>query len=547
MRTTIILWGIKIAFFGLILWLGLIVTPDFGFTIDEPISYNNGLVSEKYVYQHFAPTKHRALMQQDSNYANTTDILRYDDNDYGVVFDLPVQFGIRFFGINDSQSKYIFKHRCGFALFWLSALFFFAIVRLRFKHSEGWVFVATLLYILHPRILPDAFYNPKDVPLLSFFVISLYFQIQYLRSPTWQRALFFAIFSALTIDVRILGIMLPATTALLITLQTLQKNGASLRFFQQIPHSFWGYIAITILGIVAFMPILWHRPLYWFDIFAHMSHFRWNRTVLFGGSAIPATELPVTYLPKWIFISSPLGYSMAGFVGIISILSFIFKNITQRKQVFTTESNWIDTLFLLHFILPLVMIVLGRSVVYDGWRQVYFIYGAGVFLSLVGLQHIAVWLSRNAFKHYQSQIKNISFVFLLLTITANSAYYTYTYYPYSNIYFNITATDTPHRYELDYWGTGNLEALQYILAKDTAAHITISGTSDWIHGTTDMLCADESRRFTKDWDSLFKSQYYITQHRFAKYDTPPNSTYTEFYAIKRNNIKLTTVYKKKDK
>jgi hypothetical protein len=537
-----------VLFFGILLFWGLCQAKDFGFTLDEPINYRNGLISEKFVLKRLAPDTYERLMQTDTTFEQTADLINYYDNDYGVAFDLPVQFALRSLDITDSKERYIFKHRCNFTLFWVSACFLFAILRKRWAESEWWAFGGTLMYLAHPRILPDAFYNPKDLPLLSFFVIAIYFQMQYFQKSTWQRALPFAITSALAIDVRILGIMLPATTGLLTLISVYQTEGLSSQFLKKIPKAFWIYVASLIGFIILFMPILWHKPLYFMDIFEHMSHFRWNSLVLFRGEQIIATDLPRSYLPIWIFISSPLAYSLAGFIGICSIIGFILKNLKLNRVIFNSAAELFDTLFLAHFIIPLGMIIGLHSVLYDGWRQVYFVYGAGILLSIRGITSIANALQAKLFVQHISAKNKIISLFLIAIIT-HTTYIVWEYYPYSNVYFNCMVSDAPHHYELDYWGTGNVQALKYIAANDNSDSIFIESARGFAYSSLYLLPIEDRKRFFSVHHKKHKPHYYITQYRFAKYDTAPdslaNSTYDDFFTIQRNSMKITSVYKKK--
>jgi hypothetical protein len=582
----------KIHFFAGLLLLGLWLTPDFGLIIDEPINYRNGLISEKYVLSIFAPSKYDDYMARDTVFKKTEELLQYHDKDYGVAFDLPVQFALRGLNITDSKTQYIFKHRCIFALFWLSACFFFAIARLRFGSKNAWAYLATLLYILHPRIFADAFYNPKDLPLLSCFVIALYLQLRYFQLPTWQRALPFALISAIAIDIRILGIILPIITALITLLQAIQtvsqqfsQQNEPLRTFLgklepkkllllQNPTAFAVYNGVLLIGIYLFMPMLWTNPLFFFKIFANMSNFRWDAPILFAGEIVGSTSMYQSYLPTWIFISTPIGYSIAGAAGVFTIIAFIFTNIRQHRLLFTTENQLFDILFLLHFLLPLTLIIVMHSIVYDGWRQVYFVYGGGVLVALRGMVALPSLAKRFIFfiktkLHEKSFYKNLptnffknidflknntisentlsKYAFTILgSIVLHAAYIVYTYYPYTNVYFNCTVHDAPNRYELDYWGTGTVPALRYIAVHDWKDSLFINNNAPVFSHDKSVLLAehDRNRCYTKG--SAKQNNYYITQYRFEKYDTLPDSTYAEYYTIKVADMKITTVYKKKN-
>jgi hypothetical protein len=297
-----------------------------------------------------------------------------------------------------------------------------------------------------------------------------------------------------------------------------------------------------------------------------MSQFRWDAPILFAGEVVASTAMYRTYLPTWIFISSPLGYTLAGLAGIFVILKGIIHNIRARKLVFTTENQLFDILFLLHFALPLALIITMHSIVYDGWRQVYFVYGGGVLIALRGLMVLPA-LCRRLFYAIKTKINNSSldvneptllhtalaenkpskYSFVILSVIVfHAAYLIYTYYPYSNVYFNCTVHDAPNRYELDYWGTGTVPALDYIAAHDYTDSLFINNNPPIFSLDKSVMLPANYRKHFYTKPNASQNNYYITQYRFAKYDAPPDSTYAEYYTIKVADMKITTVYKKKN-
>ena len=198
-----------------------------------------------------------------------------------------------------------------------------------------------------------------------------------------------------------------------------------------------------------------------------------------------------------------------------------------------------------------------HSVLYDGWRQIYFVYGAGILVSLSGLSALSSAVA-TMFASLKTKIQGVSSntdfkiksqyylsVFGLAAIVLHAAHNVYTHYPYSNVYFNYTVTDPPHQYEIDYWATGTADACAYIAAHDTSNTIAIDGTHHFVLNMMAILPAEVRKRLRYKPE---KPDYYITQYRWAPYNMPPDSTYDaqEIYSIKVANMKITSVYKKKD-
>ena len=119
-----------------------------------------------------------------------------------------------------------------------------------------------------------------------------------------------------------------------------------------------------------------------------------------------------------------------------------------------------DLIFLALFFAPLVAVIVLNSVLYNGWRQMYFIYPAFIVIAvrgLVGLWHVC--------KHHKI-LKSL----LVLTVTlclSYTAYWMVRWHPYQYLYFNVLAGQSSKRFDVDYWGVAYREPLLAILNQDT--------------------------------------------------------------------------------
>ena len=91
-------------------------------------------------------------------------------------------------------------------VFFISIIFFYKILKLRF---ENWFvpLIGSIILVLSPRIFANSFYNNKDLVFLSFFIISSFYAIKFINNQNFKNSVYFSIFAALAIDVRILGIL----------------------------------------------------------------------------------------------------------------------------------------------------------------------------------------------------------------------------------------------------------------------------------------------------------------------------------------------------
>jgi hypothetical protein len=133
-----------------------------------------------------------------------------------------------------------------------------------------------------------------------------------------------------------------------------------------------------------------------------------------------------------------------------------------------------DTVFIGLFWSPILAVIILHSVLYDGWRQLYFIYPFFILIAIHGLLVVKRFLAVQKFILWL-------FYFLALLSLADTARWMYKNHPYQNVYFN-SLVDKPIRgkFELDYWGLSNRRALEYIAAHDASPHINVT-TGSWMH------------------------------------------------------------------
>ena len=199
------------------------------------------------------------------------------------------------------------------------------------------------------------------------FAIATNTGVRLLLRPTAGRALGHAFICAITIDVRIMGVLLPLATVALLAWRGVRGDVRWTRVA-----SIGALYAVVLAGaVVAFWPYLWPAPLDNFlAAFEKMKTFRWGGTVLYRGSMVPATDLPWHYALVWLGITTPLLYLGTGLLGGALALYHV---VRQRGRLWSDEAGLQDVFFLGLFAGPLLAVIALHSVLYDGWRQLYFI------------------------------------------------------------------------------------------------------------------------------------------------------------------------------
>ena len=100
-------------------------------------------------------------------------LLHHHIQTYGVAFELLLLFVERLLGLEDLQKIYLTRHLVTHLFFLVGGLFCYLLVR-RMGGSRVVGLFAMLLFLLHPRLYAHSFFNTKDLPFLSMFMIALF-------------------------------------------------------------------------------------------------------------------------------------------------------------------------------------------------------------------------------------------------------------------------------------------------------------------------------------------------------------------------------------
>src|SRR5262245_33993441 len=108
-------YGAQIAFFLLLLTVGLGVYRDYGISADEPASRLNGVVTLNYVLERFAPSPltdaaSRLVVAPTPAHSRVVSLNEYVDRDYGVAFEAPAVALEVMLGIGDEKDAFTFRH-----------------------------------------------------------------------------------------------------------------------------------------------------------------------------------------------------------------------------------------------------------------------------------------------------------------------------------------------------------------------------------------------------------------------------------------------------
>lgn len=440
-------------FLGL-LTLGLLTYKDYGVSFDEPAQRLIGVTNLNHIAHKFNLS---SIINNESLAQFPKRLDQITDRDYGVIFELPAAFMEHALDLRQERDIYHARHLLTF-LFFLAGVF--AVYRMAQRRFNDWrigLLAATFL-ILSPRIFADAFYNDKDLVFLSVFAIAMNTSISFLLKPSLKTALFNGIACAIAIDARIMAVIIPVLTISIMGIKVLKAEVSFRKGFLYLVIFFTTCIACTIL----FWPFLWDAPIDNFlQAFKNMARFRHNPYLIFMGESIRASNLPWYYIPIWIGITTPIIYLPLFILGAMATLKSLFRNY---RQIWSTQGELQDLIFLTLLLGPVLAATVLQSILYNGWRHLYFIYPAFILIAIRGLMF--------SWEILKNKILARGLLMALIVFSCvHTTYWMIRNHPLQNLYFNQFSGDWNKRFEVDYWGLANKQALEKILKNNPGAAV----------------------------------------------------------------------------
>ena len=187
-------------FFILLFFIQLNIFQDFGFPNDEEISRNNGLIAYNYILDIFN-------LHFLTPYSGVPEFENYYDKDYGVIFELLLVIIEKIFSLTSYKEIYLTRHFFISLFFFIGNIYFYLTLRKFFSKEIS--LLGTIIFVTHPRIFAQSFYNSKDIIFLVFFCISNYYFINFFSKQNIRNIFFLSLSIAITISIRPMGILLP--------------------------------------------------------------------------------------------------------------------------------------------------------------------------------------------------------------------------------------------------------------------------------------------------------------------------------------------------
>jgi 4-amino-4-deoxy-L-arabinose transferase-like glycosyltransferase len=515
-----------IFFFICIFLIGIMSVSDYGVINDEYTHRLNGFITLNYLGEIFLPeiTKKYTFEKNFPSFDNMPDQLRYYG---GSVIHAPLGFLEILLEIKDKKNIFLFKHHAYYFIFFLSLIYFFRIIKNRFKNWKYAILSVTII-LLTPRIFANSFYNNVDIPFMSFTIFSIYYGLKFLKKPNIKYIILFSLFSAISIDIRLIGAVIPTIIFIIFFFNKIKTQ----KFKEVIVKLFFVFLLTSFL-VFLFWPMLWSNPLNnFFQVILNLANHPINQEVFFFGKNISVDNLPWFYLFAWIFISTPIFYSLLFLIG---IFLFVLLFLRRKKKA---KINDIDVIFLLGIIIPIFIPIILSSTLYNGWRHFYFVYPLMVYFMIYSISFF--------FENFKNKKMIIVFNIILFISLADIGYWMIKNHPNQYTFFNkLVRKNAQTNFEIDYMGASYKENLDFLIMYEKKKDISIFNASETKIWHQLFSLKDEDRLKIKE-ISKNEAEYWITNYWFDKnlYDKKFYDNYKLINEIIVDGIKINSLYKK---
>ena len=426
--------------------VGLAVFDDYGITPDEEAQHRIGYAAFNYIA---------------GNADELTGYIFGHDIYYGVAVEAPLVAVECLLGLEDSRAVFLSRHLLTHLLF-LAAGFFAWLLAYRMFGNRLVALLAMMIFLLHPRIYAHSFFNSKDPTFLSAFMVALYLTHRaFRRDSVWAFALCGA-GVALLINIRIIGVVLVPAILGMLALDAFHAARRGERGAKRALVNAAAFSLSAALTLYAAFPVLWRDQLALIDGIRELSSYYLHHYTLFRGERVRWPDIPWDFIPTWILITTPPVALALGALGVFAVARLC---AADWRGMFANSPARFGLLAVACLVLPVAVAVALNSNLYNDWRHMYFLWAPMCVLAAFGLRLIASLPRR---------LRAGAFALAALGIAA-AAVQMVQLHPLQNLYFNPLAgkKDLADRWELDYFGVSNREALKALLEIQPSGRVLV--------------------------------------------------------------------------
>ena len=502
-------------FLAAVLALGFLTAGDYGQPWDEPDEMNilrmnlwqyaTALGADTSAFE--AAARQSAVSQ--NLLGPLTPIGESAERDHGQSAYYPLAGVVMNQSLSPARQMHIW-HLYTWVLFWLGAVALYFVCR-RLGLSRPMACLGVLMLLLTPRFFAEGHYNNKDIVLFSLVLLTLWQALRLMERPRWDAGLLLGLAGALAANTKIVGLALWGLCGICVVAHLLMQ-----RLFT--PKA----LGVGVLSVVSFCafyalltPALWQHPAAFLGyVLANAMGFtRWENLVLFRGAVFDtATQpLPWYYLPYMMLVTIPLWiWLLLGLGQLLAGRRVLSRHPSpQRVPLLLCSLLWL---------LPLLFAVTTRTLVYNGWRHFYFLYGPMLALTAYGLSRLWTWVREARVR--RALLSVLLGLCMLLNGVGMALNHPFEYVAWNPL---VLGKDINAFLERDYWNVSVLNVLKQLERTPAVREaqwpvVTIAGVDTWSQTGLDRgLAVLDSSRLRSVNCKTQPPDYWLVNHTYANF------------------------------
>ena len=370
----------------------------------------------------------------------------YKDRYYGIGFQIvsqPIQFFLKDFLIKHQQiseygSKLVSKHFVVFLFFFISGICFYLIQKKIIK-NKYFCYFSTLIYLLYPYLLGHSFFNPKDIPFMSTWLLCTYVSFNFFEKIiknnfiSFYKIVLFSVATAFLLSIRITGVLIFLqyfmTFIIFISIEKINFYNFIKKFYKKII----AFIIFLFFTFYIMNPVYWSNPFDIINAIKSMGHYYHDICTETLGECMAAKNLPVTYIPIWFSVKLPL----------LIIIGIFLIPFVEKKIFIDKKKNMVFGTILVTTISIPIILILRNTNLYDEIRHLMFLMP---FFFILGTVSFYIFS------------KKLFYLLGVLTISI-FIYENIKVHPYQYVWFNLPSRfiDLTNKFELEYQGISGKE------------------------------------------------------------------------------------------
>lgn len=422
---------------------------------------------------------------------------------YGGLFDLLCVLAEKIFV---HFPVYAVRHAVNAAVGWIGLVYAARLAKLVGGATASYITIALLL--LSPTYVGHMMNNPKDIPFASMYVMAIFYMARYFKNGLVStKDLTKTIVSiALAINVRVGGMILLSYLLLGVGCYYLGQVWTRRSLKPLMRFKFFFLVVVVPIITIPLGTVFWPWAAYKpyvrvFEALSLLSYFKYAGDVVFEGKSVSTHSLPWDYAPWLLGITTPL-IVHAGVLA--SFVRMLFKK---------TDPMVLCILF--SGVFPIVYVIVVKAVLYDNARHLLFVYPPLVVFASLGISEIVKKI-QSLFYSGRKVIPTMTALAVLI-LCARPFVFHLRNFPNQTVYFNELiggVRGAVERFELDYWGNCQFQALQWIVrqAKEAGKKVEVSSNHPHI---VEMAPIDVSEWVTFT-GTTSDTDYFIHHYRFVQ-------------------------------